>query len=367
LAVATPQLRANLSGTVNGRGTNLYVLFVAPPASSRKSTAKNYAQETVDRAFANVRLPELASHEGMLEALTGCNGSSALWAVDEFTDMLTKILKTQYMAGFRGMLLELYDRTNYTFKRVSKHGKHANPANNTLCISDLRLSLIGCATTTIFQNIDSSLIGDGLLSRFAIVMPESKPLRMPQYERTDDPITPAFIEWLSKIRERTANVTVKFGEGVLHLLDEVIDKPLEESGGHHVMTKRVGVMAQKVAMLAAAGAQRESGPELLVTLEDAASAIRVAKRWQQYAEAFEARIDETTAEVRVQKCLAILKQVAPAEQWVNRRVIMQRVHVMAKDLREIEQTLVIRGHIDVCTSERNEGGTPSVFWKATTS
>ena len=65
-----------------------------------------------------------------------------------------------------------------------------------------------------------------------------------------------------------------------------------------------------------------------------------------YTEAFEARTDESAFEVTVQKSVVIIKG-----RTLNRRVIAQRVHVPAKELLEIEKTLVQRDQIEVMTHQ----------------
>lgn len=369
LAQATPSLTARISGSADGLRTNLYVLLVGPAGSWRKSTAKDYAVQTLKQALPRVLLPEQMTQESFVESLTLCNGGAALWAVDEFTDTLTKMLNATYLAGMRGLLLELYSRTDYTYRRVSKKLRKKNDEGDVerdedaFVINNVTLSLIGCATPTIFQHLDSTAVGSGLLTRFAIVMPESKPPRLPQFALTEDAIPNTLVKWLHDINVRTAAQAVVFERGVLEMIDESIDKPLDESADRCQMTVRMGVMARKVAMLSAAGRpQLDYALEtqhVVVTLEDAEAAIRVVLRWVEYARAFEARTDESAFEVTVQKCVALIKG-----RTLNRRVIAQRVHVPAKELLEIEKTLVQRDLIEVL-EHRPSTGRPSTSWRWT--
>lgn len=364
LAQATPSLNARISGSADGLHTNLYLLFVGRAGITRKSTAKDYAVKTLRRALPNVLLPEQMTQESFVESLTKCNGGAALWAIDEFTDTLSKMVNATYLAGMRGLLLELYARTDYTYRRVSKGAKKTDGERleDAFSIRDVTLSLIGCATPTIFQNLDNTAVGSGLLTRFAIVMPESKPARLPQYELTGEAIPSGFVTKLHSISIRTAKQTVTFAPGVLERLDEAIDKPLDESADRCQMTVRMGVMARKVAMLSAAGRKPAFGddvkaPSLVVALEDADAAIKVVTRWIGYAQAFEARTDESAFEVNVQRCVALAKG-----RTVNRRTIAKLVHVPAKVMTEIEQTLIQRGEIEVL-EHRPSTGRPSYEWK----
>jgi hypothetical protein len=367
LAQATPSLTARISGAADGLRTNLYALFLGVAGSTRKSTAKDYAVRIVKQALPNRLLPEQMTQESFVESLTLCNGGSALWAIDEFTDMLSKIVNSTYLAGMRGLLLELYARTDYTYRRVSKKIKKKKDdgdierEEDAFLISNVTLSLIGCATPTIFKHLDSTAVGSGLLTRFAIVMPKSKPARLPQYELIEDAIPSVLVKWLHDISVRTAKQAVVFAPGVLQQIDEAIDKPLDESADRCQMTVRMGVMARKVAMLSAAGRPHlESALEsqhVVVSMEDAMSAIQVVTRWIGYAKAFEARIEETAFETEVTKCIDIIRG-----RTLNRRVIAQRVHVRAKELLEIEKTLVFRDLIEVI-EHRPATGRPSTSWK----
>lgn len=370
LAQATPTLSARISGSADGLRTNLYILFLGLAGITRKSTAKDYAVEVLRRALPQVLLPEQMTQESFVESLTQCNGGSALWAIDEFTDTLSKMLNATFLAGMRGVLLEMYSRTSYSYRRVSKTVKAKKKGNEDSAveraedmfhIDNVAFSLIGCATDTLFRSLDSTAVGSGLLTRFAIIMPEGKPARLPQFALTEDAIPSALVQWIHGISERTAKQSVVFEPDVLQRIDEAIDKPLDESGDRCQMTVRMGVMARKVAMLAAAGRPLQDGaletPHLVVTMDDAEAAIKVVTRWIGYARAFEARTDESAFEVTVQKCVAIIKG-----QTLNRRVIAQRVHVPARELLEIEKTLQQREQIEVMTYQPATGR-PSTSWR----
>lgn len=357
LAAATPTLTARTSGSADGLRTNLYILLVGDPGRSRKSTAKDYAIQTVRHALPNVLLPEQMTQESFVESLTHSNGGSALWAIDEFTDTLSKIVNATYLAGMRGLLLELYARTDYTYRRVSKSAKKQE---DHFAVRNVALSLIGCATPTIFQNLDGTAVGSGLLTRFAIVMPEGKPSRLPQFELTDDPIPARLVKWLHDVSLRTTRQTVTFLPGVLERLDDAVDKPLDESADRCQMTVRMGVMARKVAILSAAGREGTfelEGAPLTVGLADAEAAIQVVSRWIAYAQAFEARTEESSFEVKVQRCIAIVKG-----RTINRREVARKVHVSAKELLEIEKTLEQREQVEVLQS-KPPTGRPSTMWR----
>ena len=367
LAQVTSSLTAHISGSAEGLRTNLYILFIGDPGRTRKSTTKDFAVAALRRVVSRVLLPEQMTQESFVESLTHCNDGSALWTIDEFTDTLSRMLNAAHLAGMRGLLLELYARTSYTYRRVSKGAKKKQKEDDdgerledAFMVSNVTLSVIGCATPTLFQNLDNTAVGSGLLTRFAIVMPESKPPRLPQFELREDSIPTGLLNALHDIQRQMAGRRVNFAPGVLERLDDAIDRPLDEGEDRCRMTVRCGVMARKVAMLSAAGRTLEfrlADEPLMVSMEDAESAIRVVTRWIGYARAFEARTDETSFEVNVQRCVAIVKG-----RTVNRRVIAKQVHVPAKVMTEIEETLAQRGEIEVI-EHRPKTGRPSYEWK----
>jgi hypothetical protein len=74
--------------------------------------------------------------------------------------MLVKLTTTNYLAGMRGMLLELYSTIDYEYKRVSKRRKKEQDVEeDALRIAGVNLSLIGCCTPTVFQNLDNTAVG----------------------------------------------------------------------------------------------------------------------------------------------------------------------------------------------------------------
>jgi hypothetical protein len=130
------------------------------------------------------------------------------------------------------------------------------------------------------------------------------------------------------------------------------------------MLQRLSAMTFKVAVLGAAGRPdvvAEDGPEdLTVTVEDAEAAIAVATRWRGYAEAFAERVGETAFERDVQRAFALLPRVGAS---IDRRTVAQRTHLRARELEEVERTLVMRGAISVEQRDKAQRGPAAGVWK----
>ncbi len=369
LSLATQAMHVALSGSAEPLRTNLYMLLVGDAAASRKSTVKDLLVK-VAKALAHVCgvLPNMASHEGTVEALSQVSGKSALWAVDEMGPQLEKLTHATYLAGMLGLILELYGTTDYRYVRVSKRAKKSVERDpDDFMVTDVTFCIVGCCTPQIFKKLNADAVASGLLPRFAIVWPTAKPERKARYQMHASQHEPnTLILRLSHIAKRVASSPVRFDDGVLDLLDREIDLPIEEDPDHSVMLKRMGVMAQKVAMLSAAGRlEGRDSSDLMkrdgitISMDDARSAITVVRRWIEYSKAFEARLNETAFEENLKKCLAV---VQGRSGHVNRREIARRVHMEARMMREIEATLVQREQIEVVT-KTGETGQRACYWK----
>jgi hypothetical protein len=369
LSLVTHPMLVYLSGAAEPLRTNLNLAFVGASTSSRKTTTKDYLVK-VAKSLPNLCgvLPEMASHEGTVEALSELSGKAALWAIDELGPQLDRLTRATYLAGMLGLVLEMYGKTHYTYKRVSKRRKRSDGGtgereSDDFQVVDTTFSILGCCTPTIFDRLTMESVESGLLPRFAIIWPTTKPPRMARHEVDEARREPsALLARLIDVSTRVSTCTVQFDSGVLGLLDREIDLPIERDADQMLMLRRMGVMAQKVAMLSAAGrvtSSQSPNPQIVITQDDAKSAIIVIRRWMEAGTRFEAHLGRTVFEKNLTKCLEVVRG-RPGQ--VNRREIARRVHLEAKVLREIEATLVQREHIEV-TSQKGTKGAPACFWR----
>jgi hypothetical protein len=346
------------------------VALVGDAAASRKTTTKDFLVH-VGKAIPHLCgvLPEMSSHEGTVESLSELPGKAALWSVDELKPQLEKLTHATYLAGMLGLVLELYGKTDYTYKRVSKRrskkdGGSGDREADAFRVVNTTFSIVGCCTPTIFQKLTTDAVESGLLPRFAIVWPTGKPERMPRFQSDAAGVHPTMlIQRLNAIASRVRASTVRFDDGVLDLLDQEIDLPIEQDPNHSLMLKRMGVMSQKVAMLSAAG-RPPSADDLYdkvirITDQDARSAIVVVRRWMESSKRFEARLNETAFERNLTKCLDVVRGRTG---FVNRREVARRVHVEARMMKDIEATLVQRELIEVMV-KKGTTGQLAVFWR----
>jgi putative DNA primase/helicase len=365
LAAATPNLRAHLAQSAYGLAGNLYLLIIGDSTVSRKSTSARFAHQIIEKAIPDSLCADQMSTEGLIETLSSRPADSTTWYVDEFADLLKKLHTRSYMAGIEGLILNVYDGANYTHRRHTKRSKSGIKLEDVDQIESPHLSILGATTPSIFQTITHSDVTSGLLPRFAIVFPKNKPVRKPFFvlpadakaERDD------FENWLRPLHSWSMEKCheVNFAENTLEKLDRFaaeIERNPPDSDIKRTMLERLNAMVHKLAMLVAAGHPGviKNPAELTVTIEDAAAAIKIARRWQHDALLFAERIGQNDFERTVESCLRVVVERGT----VQRYVIAKNAHVRAKILDDVRDTLVDRRLIIVNPSPSE--GRPGELW-----
>jgi hypothetical protein len=374
LAMATPQLTAQLAPYPRGLSTNLYLAIIGESTVSRKSTAKALVQSIQECVDSGSRLADEASPEGFVEQLAGRNGRSSLWGIDEFSETLHKLRHAKYMAGLKGLLLSVYDGSPYRLQRHSKRrGKGAKAVKEADAdvIEEPYLSVLATTTPSLFERLEPSDVHSGLLPRFAIVMPTARPPRRPFYATSGaaHASQAALVARLHRVLAWCtvgAQRAVVFAPGALEAIDgyaEAMERrslTLDEVA--KAMLQRLVPMALKVAMLAAAG--RPDTPlldGLEVSVGDAEASLMVIQRWEAYALAFAERVGESRFERDLRRCARVIER----EGVVLRRIIARTVHLDKKMLDLVEATMTDRGMVRVRVDRVGPAtsGPPTTWWE----
>ncbi len=366
LATATPGVRARLRQYPRGLPTAFYALLIGDSTRSRKSTVAGLGLDLLIDAVPDCRLAEQASPEAFIEQLASRRNDSTLWYADEMGETFDKLHHAKYLAGLRGLLLELYEGRTYRYKRTTKRTKKGAPITDELVIEQPHLSILGATTPSIFEIITGRDIASGFMARFAVTMPTGRPPRRGLEEPTED-----LAAWrgalVSRLCElylwaKTAPRRVVFAGNALALIDrfaeavETSDALANERA--RAMLQRLNAMAVKLAMLAAAG--RPGGivaDDLIVTPGDAETALVVATRWRDYATAFGERVGETALEQLIGRALKVLQ----SSKRMPRRAVARAVHCSKKTMDEIESTLEDRGEITVEQADNKTGPAGKVW------
>ena len=150
--------------------------------------------------------------------------------------------------------------------------------------------------------------------------------------------------------------------GLLRAYMRATDRQAED----YPILGRIGPMAFKVAMLAAAGdaefGQRPNGSVLTVRLEDVEAGITVARSWATNATEF---VDElrggghTPDAQRAAQAVAFIRRNGGT---VRRRDVMRALKWTAFITNQVEETLVHSGAIEV-VAESKTAGKAAQFWR----
>ncbi len=354
LAMVTPDVRAHLKPFPKGLRTNLYAALIGSTTSSRKSTAKDIGVDLLTRVLPHALLSAKTTPEAFAEQLQTRPKQSSLWAVDEFAALLVQFQRREYMTGLVDVLLELYNGVDeYTYSRIK----------NPVSIKCPHLNVIGCAADTIFDNLHAHDVESGLLPRFAIVMPASKPKRMSFFESGDED-TAARNNLVRRLYTLCPSHSddgqvigtprdVRFQPQAL----DVIDQFAKEQEEHHsgAIFRRLMPMVLKVATLSAVGSFRLTlGDAIIVTSEDAGAAIKVVTRWAQSAEAFMERLSESKVDVLVRRASEFMRTRKTPN--VPRRLVARRLHVDSRVFADVEKTMLDRELIKVANVKEHAAG-----------
>ena len=370
LAAATPTVRAQLSPYPIGLGTNLYGLIIGDSTTHRKSTAKDLGQDIQQRAIPGSLTSDHFSPDGFIEQLASRPTDSMTLFIDEFGELIDKLHHAKHMAGLRGLLMTVYGGGDYCYARRSKRKSGGEMTTDEDQIERPHLSVLGVTTPAIFSILREADVLSGLLPRFGIIMPESKPERRPFHAAGGGIATDreSLIDWLARLHDWSTSYSrrVVFATDVLDKLDTFAAQVEKTAGTQSdvgkVMLARLTPMAVKVAMLIAAGKPETPDRTILdVELEDAEAAITIATRWQSDALTFASRIGESEFERKLDRCYRLVKR----RRKVRRIHVARTAKVDRKTLDSIRDTLVDRGQMVVKVA-KSETGPNAEWWCAPT-
>lgn len=338
LTLATPQLRANLAPYPGGLATNLYLLLVGPSTTSRKSTAQNLAADIAKSFRPSAELPASMSTEAMIERLANQAGVAKLWLPDEFGMTLAQIARRDYKSGIEELLLSLYGGKDYIY--ATKNG----PATE---IHAPHLSVLGAATPESLALAGPTALLGGLLPRFGVIFPRTKPDPRPA-QSIDDlrGERRALINHLRVVQEHQQEQPyVVFDPQAVALLNDAEVR----LAGEGIYAARLAAMLYKVASLSATGRL-----SVTVTEDDASSSVSVVNRWLDGARHLQPYMRHKPADIEFERMLTLTLEVidnlgGSAPRWR----VARGVKTMKTRLDQIYGTLVDRGYL------ANDNGT----WK----
>jgi len=358
LATATYGLRMEMPHVPEGLKSNLYFILFGPSTFSRKSTSMDIGKDIQVNAIPSASLPANFTPGGFEEEIALRSHQPSLLLVDEFSGILEKIHHQKYMAGLAEFIMTMYKESNWQYSRTSKGGKEKS--RDIVVIEGAHLSIVGNTTPTVMYRITEQDVESGFLARFAVVAPDARPERMPIYKLPpmDKPERAWLIERLLDLHSAClsmtdANKAVSFKADVLRACDKFQSEIEQYDVPEHtkIMLQRIPIMALKIAMLIAAGrADPAKLKKLHVTIDDANEAIGICRKFARWANTFSKETSKNRFEHHIDKIMRMLDE----SKKVSRSKVARNLRLNARELNDIQSTLVDRGMILI--QEHREDG-----------
>ena len=338
LALVTSQCKAKLSPYPSGLATNLYISLVGSTTRSRKSTAQKIALDLAKAVVPAAILPNRATPEALIKALSNKHGIATVWMPDEFGVALAEIYNRDFLSGLEELLLTIYGGDNYEYQR----------SNDALYIRDPHTSILAASTPESISRSGATALESGLLPRFAVVYPKVLPEpRAVTNASTNLAVERAhLISRLFQIQQwANVNKEITFTDDALRALNES-----EVHMGSGAGSGRLPTMLYKSAILSLAGTQRRGQDENMVGTIEAETATHVVARWKQGVESLLPLLykggSDPAMEAQMEFALGVLRN---ENGQAPRTVVARAISTTKGKLDVIEQTLLDRGLITLNT------------------
>lgn len=337
---------------------NLWFMILADTTLTRKSTAMDLATDLVMELDESLLLATDGSIEGFMTALSARPGQVSLFLRDEFTGFMDQMGKKDYMSGMKEFLTKLYD--GRTQKRLLRKEE--------IIIKDPRLVLFAGGIKSKMQRIvDTEDIESGFMPRFVFITAESdvskvKPLGPPE-EITDTGRDRILSELRSISQAHTHSEPIMFKDKVVGVQSVAVDVKMTErawaryneveqtltqlgvDSGEDLrvtmvpMYVRLASSILKAAILLAAARCLE-GP-VVVEDYDVFRAAAFGDVWRRYAQDIIVNVGKGPLEHKIEVILRAIQK----KRTFPRSKLMQSYHLTAREMDDIEKTLVARGLI----------------------
>lgn len=169
---------------------NLWMLYVAPSSSFRKSTAMSIAKGLVQNITPTHILPNEYSAEKLIEILS--KNPVGVFFISEFKTMMG-LMQREYMAGAKSFLTEVYDCPEKYTREIRGRAFEVNSP----C-----LSILGCTTLDwMTDSMKEDDLAGGFLPRFLLICPREKLRTLALPGEADNQIRRQLVDQLDRIRK----------------------------------------------------------------------------------------------------------------------------------------------------------------------
>lgn len=373
MLVANPTIRRNVHPA-------LYLMIIGPTRSG-KTRAIRYATEVLHRSGIPCKKLDEFSQEGFLRAMENAPGNQVLWEAEEISQVMKQASRrNSYMSTVPEMLLRLHDRS-------TGGGEYVRELSRTpVRIATPHLTIIGATTEENYhQSFSQESMHTGLLPRWLQFYDPSPP--MPEYGRASASLGREVegvargladlrallqqapqqtleirtggrrrvpVRWTGTVEaDMTAAAFERWVEWMMDndriSRESPLLGPILAEGGQHVL---------KLAMLMALSRR----PEIMlgglnVDYEDVEAAIRIIHMERDT----NARLYALLGHGEWERTLQRVSDYVREHRRVSRTDVQQslgRYIQTARNMDEIERTLVDRGLIEVVMERQRKAGRP---------
>lgn len=340
---------------------NLWGLLLGESTLTRKTTAMRLATDMIASIDESLILATDGSAEGLLTGLSHRPQRVSMYLKDEVSGLFDSINRKDYLAGLPETLTQLYDVPKVLTRLLRKE---------TITISEPYFIFFGGGIRDkVYSLLNDEYILSGFLPRFLVVSGENDLSRV---RRTGPPTAISterkdnIVRSLADLRERynvsvpvtIAGQTVEMSSRIeAKLTDEAwelfgtIEETLTNAGAESEISmlalptfSRMAFSCLKMSMLVAASRREPTtSNQLIVEKSDVQQAAYYIQNWGHYSIDLLLNAGKGSTEKTLDRAIGIVKR----KEGMTRSELMQRMHLTARDARDLIDTLVQRGLIDV--------------------
>lgn len=339
---------------------NLWGLVLGESTLTRKSTAMRLAIDLLQDIDDSLILATDGSAEGLLTGLSHRPKRVSIYWKDEVSGFFDSINRKDYLAGLPETLTQLYDVPKILSRLLRKE---------TITISEPYFIFFGGGIRDkVYSLINDEYILSGFIPRFLVVSGENDLSRL----RRTGPPTVVSTERKDNISRSLADLRDKYNFTVettiagqvvqwparieARLTDEAwafygeLEDKLTNAGNDSDMSMlalptftRLSFSLLKMALLVAAS-RRDPDPSNRLTVEvgDVKQAAFYIEKWGHYSIDLLINAGRSQNEKLINRALALIKR----KEGLPKSELMQRMHLTARDAKDLIDTMVQRGLIE---------------------
>jgi hypothetical protein len=314
-ALAGPRVRLPLAYRSDGVRLGIWTMNVVDSTSGRKSTVLEFGIDVLRQVLGELAiLPWKGSPEALIQALAVRDGSSAVFARDEYSGLLAQMKRGGYVAGLAQDFIRAYDGLPIVMARTAKmNRKSGERVDDTDRVREPYLVKLCAATRTAF--IETATIEDvldGLLARFVFTSGSAEERRAQPMTRAIEDAWRAVVDLAREFHDRAGELlSVTLPDAVLDQAWELerryraaaLEHPRPDAA--RPAMKRLAETVLKVAALLAIDRARDGSA--IITPEDFEAAVALGECWQATTLALIADIGRSRFQARADKVLATIR------------------------------------------------------------